>query len=183
MINLPTTLESFMHASADDPRSAIGAWVALALLETEGHWLLQLRDDIEGIVAPGTWGLFGGHLDPGEKPEQALRRELLEEINYEAGPLELWCHHQNAQRLASYFVGPLSVPLEALTLMEGQDLTLATPEQLRSGFIHSGRLGEARPLAPSLRWAVRRLEGCQWCPKRRATSPQFPSKIPEQESH
>ena len=40
--------------------------VALAMLEREGRWLLQLRDDIEGIVHPGGGGLFGGHLDPGE---------------------------------------------------------------------------------------------------------------------
>lgn len=146
------------HGSTETP------WVALALLEAEGRWLVQLRDDIEGIVAPGTWGLFGGHLDPGESPEQALRRELIEEINYAAGPLRLWRQHRNAQRLASYFHGPLTRPLEGLTLLEGQDLTLATPEELRSGWISSVRLGEARPLAPSLRWAVGQLEACYWKP-------------------
>ena len=55
--------------------------VALAMLERDGRWLVQLRDDIPGIVSPGCWGLFGGHLDPGESPDQALRRELQEEIN------------------------------------------------------------------------------------------------------
>ena len=50
--------------------------VALAMLERDGCWLMQLRDDIPGIVAPGCWGLFGGHLDPGETAEQALQREL-----------------------------------------------------------------------------------------------------------
>jgi 8-oxo-dGTP diphosphatase len=59
--------------------------IAVAVLEREGRWLLQLRDDIEAIVHPGTWGLFGGHLDPGETPEQALRRELEEEISWVAG--------------------------------------------------------------------------------------------------
>lgn len=52
--------------------------VALAMLQRDGRWLIQLRDEIPTIVAPGCWGLFGGHLDPGETPEQALRRELLE---------------------------------------------------------------------------------------------------------
>ncbi|MFN6133707.1 MAG: NUDIX hydrolase [Synechococcaceae cyanobacterium] len=151
-------------AELEDPRASGLPWVALALLEVEGRWLLQLRDDVEGIAAPGTWGLFGGHLDPGESPEQALRRELIEEINYEAEELRLWCHHRNAQRLASYFLGQLTVPLRALTLLEGQDLTLATPAELRSGWIHSLRLGEARPLAPSLLWAVNQLESCLWRP-------------------
>jgi hypothetical protein len=48
------------------------------MLQRDGRWLMQLRDEIPTIVAPGCWGLFGGHLDPGETPEQALRRELLE---------------------------------------------------------------------------------------------------------
>jgi 8-oxo-dGTP diphosphatase len=54
------------------------AEVALALLERNGRWLMQLRDDVPGIVGPGCWGLFGGHLDPGETAQQALERELLE---------------------------------------------------------------------------------------------------------
>ena len=40
--------------------------VALAMLERDGQWLLRLRDDIDTIIYPGHWGLFGGHLDPGE---------------------------------------------------------------------------------------------------------------------
>ena len=51
--------------------------VALAMLHRYGRWLMQLRDEIPGIVAPGCWGLFGGHLDPGETPEQAQKRGLV----------------------------------------------------------------------------------------------------------
>jgi ADP-ribose pyrophosphatase YjhB (NUDIX family) len=49
--------------------------VVLAMLQGDGRWLMQLRDDIPGMVAQGCWGLFGEHLDPGRTPEQALRRE------------------------------------------------------------------------------------------------------------
>ena len=51
--------------------------VALAMLQREGRWLIQLRDEIPTIVAPGCWGLFGGHLDLGETPEQPLAVELV----------------------------------------------------------------------------------------------------------
>ncbi len=40
--------------------------VALAMLQREGRWLMPRRDEIPTIVAPGCWGLFGGHLNPGE---------------------------------------------------------------------------------------------------------------------
>ena len=61
--------------------------VAVAMLHRQGKWLLQLRDDIEGIIAPGCWGLFGGHVEPGESIEAGLRRELNEEIDLVATTL------------------------------------------------------------------------------------------------
>jgi len=131
--------------------------VALAVLDREGRWLLQLRDDIAGIVHPGTWGLFGGHLDPGESPAQAVRRELHEEIAWLAeAALPFWFSDRNAERTAHFFRAPLPVPLEALRLLEGQDMVLADWQELLSGQVWSPRLGEHRPLAPSLRLAVER---------------------------
>ena len=56
--------------------------VAMAILYRDNKFLMQLRDDIEGILYPGKWGFFGGHLELGETPELGLKRELLEEINY-----------------------------------------------------------------------------------------------------
>ncbi|MCP9780210.1 MULTISPECIES: NUDIX hydrolase [Cyanobium] len=124
--------------------------VALAMLHRDGRWLMQLRDDIPDIVAPGCWGLFGGHLDPGETPEQALRRELLEEISWQPPAVELVMVHHIHRRTAHVFQAELSVPLEQLQLLEGQDLGLISPEELLSGSIWSAKLSSHRPLADGL---------------------------------
>lgn len=132
--------------------------VALAMLEREGRWLLQLRDDISGIVHPGCWALFGGHLDPGESASEAVRRELIEEINWAAPPLPAWFVHRDGQKQAHFFRGALTVPLEQLTLLEGQDMVLASTSELLRGSIWSPKRQEYRPLAPSLQWAVQQLQ-------------------------
>ena len=132
--------------------------VALAVLERDGAWLLQLRDDLESILYPGHWGLFGGHLDAGETPSEAVHRELLEEINWEPTfPLEHWFTSQNGLRIAHVFRGALSVPVEQLTLLEGQDLKLTSKQELRQGSVWSDRRSEVRPIAPGLDQVIQRL--------------------------
>ncbi|WP_225323175.1 NUDIX hydrolase [Synechococcus sp. RSCCF101] len=130
--------------------------VALAMLQRQGCWLMQLRDDVPGIVAPGCWGLFGGHLDPGETPEQAIRRELLEEIAWQPVAPVLWLQHRNERRLAHVFRADLTVPLSTLRLLEGQDMALVSSDDLRSGSIWSVRLQQRRPLADGLVEVMRR---------------------------
>ena len=131
--------------------------VAVAMLHQNNRWLLQLRDDVEGIIAPGCWGLFGGHLEAGESAEVVLRRELLEEINLRASHLTPWFTHHNRERLLHVFVGPLPVAVESLNLMEGQDLTLASMGQIQRGRIYSRQLNENRALAGCLKLVVQQL--------------------------
>lgn len=54
-----------------------------AILLMDGKYLLQLRDRKRGIFFPNHWGCFGGGAEPGENLDQALMRELGEELGLE----------------------------------------------------------------------------------------------------
>jgi 8-oxo-dGTP diphosphatase len=47
-----------------------------------GRLLLQLRDDIPGILYPGVIGLFGGHREGDETFLACAVREIHEELSY-----------------------------------------------------------------------------------------------------
>jgi 8-oxo-dGTP diphosphatase len=121
-------------------------FVALGILEQEGRFLMQLRDDIPTILYPGVWGLFGGHLEMGEDPEIGLKRELKEEINYEAPSLRKFrCY--NDENLSRYLYHvPLTVGLEQLVQTEGQDLALLSPDAIRQGEYYSKKINQTRLL-------------------------------------
>lgn len=54
---------------------------AAALIDTDGRVLVASRP--EGTFMPGFWEFPGGKIEPGETPEEALRREIKEELGIE----------------------------------------------------------------------------------------------------
>ena len=52
---------------------------ASAVLMVAGQYALQLRDE-HAKRWPNQWGLFGGHIEPGETPRGAVMREVREEL-------------------------------------------------------------------------------------------------------
>jgi len=60
--------------------------VAAALLDGEGRILLQQR--APGRQMAGLWEFPGGKVEPGELPEEALARELQEELGIHIAPTD-----------------------------------------------------------------------------------------------
>ena len=118
---------------------AKGRSVAAALLVTpDGRYLMQHRDDVPHILLPGHWACFGGAIEPGESPEAAMRRELLEEIEFRAREVSAFTEMHVRFPLdpprwdhMHFFAVPiLGVDLDALVLREGQGKALFSPETL-----------------------------------------------------
>ena len=120
--------------------------VALAILYRENQFLLQLRDNIPNILYPGYWGLFGGHIEIGEDPEEAVKREVWEEIDYQLKSFYPFGCYQDERAIRHVFHAPLTVSLDQLTLQEGWDFALISAEEILQGEIYSTKAEEKRPL-------------------------------------
>jgi 8-oxo-dGTP diphosphatase len=120
--------------------------VAIAILYQNNKFLMQLRDNFPHIAHPGCWGLFGGHLEPGEVPDVTLQREILEEIGYQLPSFAEFGIYSNVKVLHHVFHAPLLVELDQLVLNEGWDMGLLTPEDIHKGACYSAVAGEIRPL-------------------------------------
>ena len=106
---------------------------ACALIDADGRVLLAQRP--EGKAMAGLWEFPGGKVEPGERPEQSLIRELKEELGISVSedclaPLTFASH--------SYPDFHLLMPLYVcrrwegtVTATEGQQLAWARPNRLR----------------------------------------------------
>ena len=76
------------HAREGGPERPVTDVAVGVLLLPDGAFLLTSRP--EGKVYAGYWEFPGGKLEAGETVEQALRRELHEELGITIGQAELW---------------------------------------------------------------------------------------------
>ncbi|MGH7126158.1 MAG: NUDIX domain-containing protein [Stellaceae bacterium] len=116
-----------------------GRVVSAALLVTaDGRYLMQHRDDLPHIMLPGHWSCFGGAIEADESPEAALRRELLEEIEFRARDVAAFTEMDvllpldppRRDRMHFFAVPIIATDLDRMVLHEGQGKALFTPEAL-----------------------------------------------------
>ncbi|MDP2607344.1 MAG: NUDIX domain-containing protein [Deltaproteobacteria bacterium] len=97
------------------------------LFDRDSRLLIYLRDNKPGIPFPNRWGFFGGHLEIGETPDQALVREVEEELGLALSTWEFFrtyvCTEGDAYPNVKYiYWSRIDQVADELTLREGQML-------------------------------------------------------------
>lgn len=99
------------------PRLRTSAY-AVALRDTSV--LLTRLSEASPVFAPGAWHLPGGGIDPGEQPDEALARELHEEVNLDIVATRLL-------DARSYLAERRGVPWHVVALLYAVELTPGQP--------------------------------------------------------
>ena len=105
--------------------------VVAAVIEKGDRFLVTRR--IEGAHLPGTWEFPGGKINPGEAHADALRREMLEELDADIAVRELILEttHAYPERTVTLFFYRCDL-LETPTPMLGQEMRWADRKDLFS---------------------------------------------------
>lgn len=97
--------------------------------------LLQHRSD-DAMVLPGFWAFFGGGAGQKETPDEAVRREAREELNYKLKN-PVFIHEQRfiegkARGRIYVFIEHFKSAKSVLRLQEGQGMGWYNVEEMRS---------------------------------------------------
>jgi 8-oxo-dGTP diphosphatase len=102
---------------------------SILFMNDQNQVLLFLRDDKPGLPYRNRWDVLGGHVDPGEKPEETIIREMKEEIGIDLKNFQLFCRKVFDDRIEYTYWKKVNFKLKDITLMEGQMLRWFTRQE------------------------------------------------------
>jgi 8-oxo-dGTP diphosphatase len=92
--------------------------------------LLFLRDDKPDIPFPNMWDVPGGHVEPGETPEECIVREMEEEMGMALQGFRLFSVRDFEDRTEHTFWKAADLAIDGIRLTEGQCLRWFTREEV-----------------------------------------------------
>ena len=108
----------------------IGA--GIILLNRYNEVLLLLRDNKIDIPFPNMWDIPGGKIEESETPEEAIRREMMEEMSINnLGEIKLFKILTLENITDNIFWKKLNLNLEEIDLKEGQRIEYFNLERIR----------------------------------------------------
>jgi 8-oxo-dGTP pyrophosphatase MutT (NUDIX family) len=120
--------EGTVGASHPETRPVCGV---VGVSERDGRLLMIQRS--HHVAAPGAWCFPGGAVEPGETPQQALTREMREELDLDVVPIQhLWTWHREDGTLELQWWRVSPPPHEPRpNPAEVQDFRWMTPDEIR----------------------------------------------------
>ena len=111
--------------------------VKIVLRNKQGEFLLNLRDR-DHPENPSFWALLGGGVDEGETPEQALIREIKEEISFDLKEFKK-IHEEDVPGVGKriFYFSEIDVNISDLKLGEGEDLKFFSYEEIEKLKVNS----------------------------------------------
>ncbi len=122
----------------------------IAFYDDQGRILLQDRHAITETRAQ--WGFFGGGIESGETPEQALKREIQEELGFNLEEFEFLNNHKvilpdgESYNKIWQFVGPLKIGLQEMEQREGRSMKLFTLDEVRNLTMYQTDIDILKPI-------------------------------------
>lgn len=110
-----------------------GTSVMVLLSNPHGEVLLNLRDDRPGVLHPGHWAIIGGSVEEAEELDEALRREVAEEIGYDLRDVNEFCRiidWEGNRHLVIVYVATIDATIDELRLGEGREIRFFSPNAI-----------------------------------------------------
>jgi len=103
--------------------------VSVILLNKKGHILLQLRDE---EPEKGKWVPFGGSVEEGETEEEALRREIKEELSYDIKKPRFFKQYELGGVSQPIYIVKEEIDIKDLKLGEGEEMKFFKPDEIQN---------------------------------------------------
>jgi len=113
--------------------------VSKVLFIREGKVLILERAQVPSLRSPWTWDLPGGHVEPGETPEEGAYREVMEEISITPDVLSKIHEESNAGKHTHFYVCE-SWKGDVVLSHEHKSYKWATPQEMEEYKLRIGKM-------------------------------------------